>query len=64
MSSNQAHMCLNRRAMVEATLDEGGELVAADGGIIDSYRASFTQEYELRQLRGRGWRLVSSRLVF
>lgn len=55
-----------RRAIVEATLSEGGELMAEDddGGVIDSYRATFTQEYEARLLRGKGWRLVGSRLVF
>jgi hypothetical protein len=53
-----------KRALVEATLTEGGELLAADGGVIDSYRATFTQEYEMRLCGGRGWRLVASKLVF
>ncbi len=57
-----------KRATVEATLTEGGELMAegeeTDGGVLDSYRATFTQEYEARLLRGKGWRLVGSRLVF
>ncbi|EIE25406.1 hypothetical protein COCSUDRAFT_61625 [Coccomyxa subellipsoidea C-169] len=53
-----------RRALVEATLTEGGELLAADGTLIDSYRATFTQEYEMRLCGARGWRLVASKLVF
>ena len=55
-----------KRATVEATLSEGGELLAEDdsGGVIDSYRATFTQEYEARLLRSKGWRLVGSKLVF
>ncbi|BDA41990.1 probable protein ACCUMULATION AND REPLICATION OF CHLOROPLASTS 6, chloroplastic [Coccomyxa sp. Obi] len=53
-----------KRALVEATLTEGGELLAADGGVIDSYRATFTQEYEMRLCGAKGWRLVASKLVF
>ena len=53
-----------KRAMVEATLTEGGELIGADGGTIDSYAATFTQEYEMCITRGKGWRLVASKLVF
>ena len=53
-----------RRALVEATLTEAGSLLASDGAVIDAYQATFTQEYELRQMRGKGWRLVASKLIF
>ena len=53
-----------RRALVEATLTEAGSLLASDGAVIDAYQATFTQEYELRQMWGKGWRLVASKLIF
>ena len=53
-----------KRALVEATLTEAGSLLAPDGAVIDAYQATFTQEYELRQMRGKGWRLVASKLIF
>ena len=52
------------RALVEATLTEAGSLLASDGTVIDTYQATFTQEYELRQMREKGWRLVASKLIF
>ena len=53
-----------KRAVIEATLAEGGELVGEGGAVLDSYRATFTQEYKARRLRGKGWRMVGSKLVF
>ncbi len=52
------------RAIVEATLTEAGSLLAADGAAIDAYQATFTQEYEMRLTRQKGWRLVASKLLF
>jgi hypothetical protein len=53
-----------RHALVEATLTEGAELVGSDGSVIDSYFATFTQEYEMRLLHNKGWRLTGSKLIF
>ncbi len=53
-----------RRALVEATLTEAGSLIAPDGSVIDAYQATFTQEYEMRLTRNRGWRLIASKLIF
>ncbi len=52
------------RAIVEATLTEAGKLLATDGAAIDAYQATFTQEYEMRLTRKKGWRLVASKLLF
>jgi len=53
-----------KRALVEATLTEAGSLLASDGAVIDAYQAAFTQEYEMRLMRNKGWRLVASKLIF
>lgn len=53
-----------KRALVEATLTEAGSLLASDGAVIDVYQAAFTQEYEMRLIRNKGWRLVASKLIF
>ncbi len=52
------------RAVVEATVTEGAELHDANGSVIDSYFATFTQEYQMRLCHGKGWRIVDSRLIF
>ena len=52
------------QAIVEATLTEAGRLLASDGAVIDTYQATFTQEYEMRLLRRKGWRLIASKLIF
>lgn len=52
------------RAVVEATVTEGAELMAADGSVIDSYFATFTQEYQMRLCGSKGWRIVDSKLIF
>lgn len=49
---------------MEATLTEAGSLLASDEAIIDTYQATFTQEYEMRLTRSKGWRMVASKLIF